>query len=205
MRRYLHKFDTNEQRSQYENWGGGYVTPYTSLVYEDDSVHYNVFKAQLTLTNERVIIIPQKGNNTDSALTPSDVSAYKENLVDIIIGDRIKTITQGFLESTINLKKITISNSVETISPYTFRHNDNLSSVVIGNKIKNIGGQTFRYCGSLISVTVLAKIPPTLGGNAFFNNAKGRKFYVPQESVDAYKTATSWSTYASSIEPIPTE
>jgi hypothetical protein len=35
----------------------------------------------------------------------------------------------------------------------------------------------------------------------FYDNASGRKIYVPRASVDAYKTAYGWSDYGSSIEP----
>ena len=34
----------------------------------------------------------------------------------------------------------------------------------------------------------------------FYNNAYGRKIYVPMESVDAYKSAEWWSEYADAIE-----
>ena len=33
----------------------------------------------------------------------------------------------------------------------------------------------------------------------FYNNASGRKIYVPTESVEAYKAAKYWSDYATSI------
>lgn len=33
----------------------------------------------------------------------------------------------------------------------------------------------------------------------FDNNASGCKIYVPTESVEAYKTAKYWNSYASSI------
>jgi hypothetical protein len=33
----------------------------------------------------------------------------------------------------------------------------------------------------------------------FDNNASGRKIYVPTASVEAYKTAEYWSTYADYI------
>ena len=33
----------------------------------------------------------------------------------------------------------------------------------------------------------------------FFNNASGRKIYVPTESVDAYKDADAWWWYADDI------
>ena len=33
----------------------------------------------------------------------------------------------------------------------------------------------------------------------FYNNASGRKIYVPSNSVSAYKSASGWSDYASAI------
>ena len=33
----------------------------------------------------------------------------------------------------------------------------------------------------------------------FYNNASGRKIYVPMESVEAYKSAQGWSDYADAI------
>jgi hypothetical protein len=36
----------------------------------------------------------------------------------------------------------------------------------------------------------------------FDNGVAGRKIYVPAESVNAYKTANRWSTYAAEIYPI---
>ena len=40
-----------------------------------------------------------------------------------------------------------------------------------------------------------------LGGywDAFDDNAKNRKIYVPRESVEAYKSAGGWKDYASAI------
>jgi len=59
-------------------------------------------------------------------------------------------------------------------------------------------------CSNLISVTILATTPPTLNSSSEFNNnATGRKIYVPSESVETYKAASSWSSYASYIEAIP--
>lgn len=45
--------------------------------------------------------------------------------------------------------------------------------------------------------------PPTMANiNAFNNINSEAKIYVPDESVNAYKTATNWSTYASYIYPL---
>ena len=204
--------------------GGGYTEPYASLSLEDESVHYNIFKAKLTLDNNKTIIIPQKDNNTDSALTSSDVSAYKENLVDIVIGDRIKTLGFCMCSGYTRLESVTIGNNVTFISDNAFRgctklmtvdipdsvkqiqtsfaNCSGLTDVTIGSGITRIGLSAFQDCTKLKNVTILATTPPTLGDNVFHSNASGRKIYVPQESVEAYKAATNWKTYASAIFPI---
>ena len=43
---------------------------------------------------------------------------------------------------------------------------------------------------------------PTLGSNALGGTNAKLIIYVPAESVDTYKTATNWKTYASRIQPI---
>ena len=79
-----------------------------------------------------------------------------------------------------------------------------LSSVVIPKTMEYIGKDAFSYCTSLTSVTCLAENPPELGTSAVFYNTNNCPIYVPPESVDAYKSATNWSTYASRIQAIPT-
>jgi hypothetical protein len=59
----------------------------------------------------------------------------------------------------------------------------------------------FAVCGSLISVTINATTPPTLGENVFWASSI-QTIYVPAESVDAYKSADKWSSYADLIQPI---
>ena len=54
-----------------------------------------------------------------------------------------------------------------------------------------------------ITITCEATNPPTLSDLAFFVPEKISKIYVPSESVDTYKAAPGWSTYASKIEAIP--
>jgi hypothetical protein len=41
-----------------------------------------------------------------------------------------------------------------------------------------------------------------LGNNAFYNT-NNCPIYVPSASVNAYKSASGWSTYASRIQAIP--
>jgi hypothetical protein len=58
----------------------------------------------------------------------------------------------------------------------------------------------FSGCDSLTSVYCKRTTPPSLGGTSVFDyNEASRRIYVPTNSVNAYKSATNWSEYASSI------
>mgnify|MGYP002519763583 CR=1 FL=1 len=98
------------------------------------------------------------------------------------------------------IKNVTYGNDVTVIGGYAFSGRTELSSVVIGNSVTNIGSYAFANCSSLTSIIINATTPPTLGGNAF--NGSTCQIYVPSENVNAYKTASGWSTYASKIQPI---
>lgn len=61
----------------------------------------------------------------------------------------------------------------------------------------------FRYCYAIENVIIKATTPPTCGTDIFANtNNKSKKIYVPDESVDAYKVADGWLSYASNIYPV---
>jgi hypothetical protein len=79
----------------------------------------------------------------------------------------------------------------------------NLTSVTIGNGITSIGNTAFNLCSALRSVTVEATTPPSLLNANAFNNTNNCPIYVPAESVNTYKAANNWSSYASRIQAIP--
>ena len=60
---------------------------------------------------------------------------------------------------------------------------------------------TFRYCTSLKEVTFLHTTPQYYD-DTLWNCPELETIYVPDESVDAYKTATGWSQFASKIKPL---
>lgn len=75
------------------------------------------------------------------------------------------------------------------------------SRVTLGNNVQQIdGANQFRWTTYLTLYTVT---PPSLvyKSNQFANTIA---IYVPEESVDAYKTASNWSRFASKIQAIPT-
>ena len=57
-------------------------------------------------------------------------------------------------------------------------------------------------CTALKAIVCDALTPPSLSSTNAFNNTNNCPIYVPNDSVEAYKTATNWSTYASRIYPM---
>ena len=129
------------------------------------------------------------------------------NLTSVTIGNGVTTLGNKCFDgcSNANFNSIVIPNSVTTIGMYAFQNCSYLSSVTIGNGITNIDQQAFVNCARLTSLTINATTPPTLGANALIGTDANLVIYVPAESVDAYKAATNWSTYADRIQAIPSE
>ena len=100
-----------------------------------------------------------------------------------------------------HLKTIDIPDSVTLIDGQAFDYISQLTSVTIGTGIQTINGGAFYNDTNLVSVTIKATTPPTLQNTMVFEGTTCT-FYVPSGSVNAYKTASVWSNYASRIQAI---
>ena len=101
-----------------------------------------------------------------------------------------------------SLVYINVPDGMTSIPAQIFRDCSSLPSVELPSTITSIGESAFRGMGSLSSFIIHAVTPPTLGANNVFNTTC--TFYVPAESVEAYKTASGWSSFASRIQAIQT-
>ena len=124
------------------------------------------------------------------------------NLSQLTLNEGLEIIEKQAFNQCQKLTSVTIPNSVTTLGSYAFANDSGLTSITIPDSVTSIGDRAFSNCKSLSSITVNAATPPTLGKNVF--NGSNCPIYVPAESVDAYKSATNWSTYASRIKAIPT-
>lgn len=119
------------------------------------------------------------------------------------ITNNITSIGELAFYNCTGLTSVTIPNSVTSIGYQTFCECSGLSSVIIPDSVTSINDGAFWGCTSLNSITVNATTPPTLLGNYVFRDTNDCPIYVPSSSVNAYKTANKWSTYASRIQAIP--
>lgn len=82
-----------------------------------------------------------------------------------------------------------------------FRYCSGLQSVELGNVVTSIGIRGLRDCTGLQKIIVRAATPPTLGADAL-TSTNSCPIYVPDASLEAYKTAVNWSAYADRIHPL---
>lgn len=83
----------------------------------------------------------------------------------------------------------------------------NLSEVTVPADVVSIADYAFYGCWGLRKLHMLPTTPPTLANTRAFQGLmgqSGRKIYVPYSEdhsiLEAYKTATNWSSFASNIE-----
>ena len=108
-----------------------------------------------------------------------------------------KIANDGF-DAHSSLTFISIPNSITVIGDYAFSECSSLISVTIPASVINIGFMAFAYCTDLTSIRIMNPTPGTLGTEAF-GYANNYPIYVPADSVDAYKTHSTWSNYADRI------
>lgn len=75
-----------------------------------------------------------------------------------------------------------------------------LTTVRLG-EVVSIGASAFNGCSSLESFICGATTPPVLDSSAL-ENTNNCPIYVPDGSVEAYKTTTNWSTYSDRVYPM---
>ncbi|MBR2931795.1 MAG: leucine-rich repeat domain-containing protein [Rikenellaceae bacterium] len=118
------------------------------------------------------------------------------HLTSITIPNSVEYIGDGAFCDCDGLTSIAIPNSVTTIDPDAFSWCDNLTTVNIGEKVSSIGDKTFFRCVNLTTIYCEATTPPTLVSDVFALCSNIEQVYVPDQSVDLYKAADGWSTYA---------
>ena len=114
------------------------------------------------------------------------------------------SLNYGAFRSCTNLANVKMLDGITSIGISAFYGCGKLTSLTIPKTVTTIKNTAFQYCSGLINLTIEATTPPTLGNNALQGTNANLVIYVPAESVNIYKSASRWSTYASIIQKIPT-
>lgn len=142
---------------------------------------------------DAVYNIPQSGGSSD----------YKPAVEGTLTGS--VTISEGvtairpYRFSGCKITSVKLPESLTTIGDSAFK-DTLLTSVTLGSNITSIGTYAFL---SVSEATIKAVTPPSISRYSVTFPSSISSIYVPDESVETYKTASGWSKYyADKIKPI---
>lgn len=122
------------------------------------------------------------------------------NLLEVNYPETVTEIGRNNHSNCFSLVSINFSNA-STIGGSSIRYN-NVKYVKIPIGITSIPS-LFIYTALHLEVLVFeSEVPPTLSANNCLFGINKCSIYVPDSSVEAYKTATNWTSHASRIKPI---
>ena len=191
----IEKIEIGSSVTSIGNNAFGYCYSLTSITIPDSvtSISDYAFGYCYSLTS---ITIPDSvtsiGNNAFS-------NCY--SLSSITISDGVTSIGKSVFSGCHSLSSITILNSVTSILQYAFSKCYSLSSITIHNGVTSIGNNAFSNCYSVAfyDFSSHTSVPQLESTNAFTGIPADCQIRVRAALVDAWKTATNWSTYADHI------
>ena len=118
-----------------------------------------------------------------------------------LLFDNLSTLgASAFVNS--GVTGISIKGPITTIPAYAFRKCVNVQYIDLPSSVESIGGSSFESCKKCERIICRATTPPTLGNAWVFAETNNCPIYVPDASLEAYKTATNWNQYADRIKPL---
>ena len=144
--------------------------------------------------------LPDGGFN--STYSYIGVFARNEQLKSASLPNSITVLGNGSFNRCTSLTQINIPEGVTSLRQVCFNRCSALESIELPSTVTAIGPSAFQYCTGLTRVSITADTPPSLGSSAFADCLALTGIYVPDESIEAYKTATNWSAYANKILPL---
>lgn len=179
---------------------GGYVFYGCSSL---ETVHYPV--------NENITEISASQFWECSSLIEINISEYItsigqscfslcKSMKEIEITDNIHTLGKGAFFQCESLENLHIPSSITSIPDELVRRCYNLTHLDIPERVTSLGIYAIAECTNMEYIIMNPVVPPTIV-DLTFNNTPC-KFYVPDGSLEAYKTAGIWSKYASRIYPL---
>lgn len=125
------------------------------------------------------------------------------SLEKLTINDANALTHGGTFENLTSINDISLVDDI-VIPQNCFYGCTGIESVIIPQGA-SLGAYAFGNCTSLASVTVNDTTPISCTSFTFNNTSPNLVIYVPAESVEAYKAASGWSSYAGRIQAIPSE
>lgn len=174
-----------------------YTSPFSEI--EIDGVLQNEVIGYYQFDTEGEHIV--KYTLDDDTLVPQKTFYSCYNLTTISIPSGVTSIGMNAFYYCERLHSVSLPDTLVELGDSAFIGCTSLVSVTIPDSVTTMGS-SFQMCTGLTSITCLPITPPTINAHSF--NGSDCPIYVPTESVSAYQSASSWSTYASRIQAMHT-
>ena len=193
-------------------------------IYADPDDTYRSFSQSYDLS-----YVYQAGKNEYNTPNPynavHDLYIGDELLTDLVIPNDVTKIKPCAFFACWSLRSITIPGNVEEIGDYAFMGCSEVTSLSIGEGVRKIGVESFSecskltkiilpstiewisssafiFCEGLTELRVEAVTPPVFNASCLYLCTSLEHIYVPNGSVEAYKTALGWDYFADKISAI---
>ena len=193
--KFLKKFATRAEFDAFMDTNTDF--PFVGYIEDEKKVEYMAELPPIEFEDAEVLrVLLANGVGSDGKITERQAKAVTS----------IGTWFQSNTKIT-SFKELQYFTSITKLGDYnlnyggaTFYQCSNLKVVYLPSSLSSIGNYVFYQCGKLTKIVCHAITPPSLQSYALAGVDWGVNFYVPDESVDAYKTA--WSKVASRIYPL---
>lgn len=122
---------------------------------------------------------------------------YCYSLTAVIIPVSVTSIEQSAFQECRSLSLVSIPNTVVDIESGVFQSCYSITSVIIPASVTTIKNTAFKSCRGIKEYHLFSATPPQLTNiDALSGINPDCIIYVPVGSLEAYQSATNWSTYA---------
>ena len=109
-----------------------------------------------------------------------------------VVIDSTTLLGQSVFSGCTGLESVVFPSNLQNIQYSAFVSCRSLTNLTIPASVTTIGQYAFNACRGLVSVILEPTTPPAISSGTFGSTTCS--FYVPDASVNDYKTANNWST-----------
>ena len=202
------RFTASEANNTTVDWGDGVSETLGSTTATNYSHKYPLgggdYVITMTVNSGMISFVGTNGTTGYSIYGIKTNYLNRTRIKKIVFGDNTSSIGESIFHYCYSIASITIPDSVTSIGNNAFVFCNSLTLVTIPDSVTSIGEYAFSNCYSMSEYHFKRTTPPTLANsNAFTNISSDCIIYVPQGSLNAYKTATNWSKYSSYMQEEP--
>lgn len=127
----------------------------------------------------------------------------------IVFPSSLTSIANQAFQSCTELEEVDFGDTQLTTIPGSTNYGcflscSHLAKVTLPSTLTTLAQRAFYQCYALETIICKAVTPPAISSQSLPGTSYVQHIYVPAESVDTYKAASGWSSYASKIEAIAT-